>query len=80
MNWYLKRHVDRMFAGAQNVEIAPPIVVAPARPSLSAVSKTVAALQRAQRPLLLVGSQATLDAGNVQALADAVQQLSLIHI
>jgi thiamine pyrophosphate-dependent acetolactate synthase large subunit-like protein len=70
--WYLKRHVNRMFAGSG--EAPPPAVVKVAlpEPAHDAVGKAVAALERAERPLLLVGSQALAAAEHAPAVAAAV--------
>ncbi len=77
VKWWLKRHVNSIFAGSQQVSIAPPIIVPPRRPPAQAVGKAAEALSRAQRPLLLLGSQATLDAGGVHSLVGAVEKLAI---
>jgi thiamine pyrophosphate-dependent acetolactate synthase large subunit-like protein len=74
--WYLRRHLDRMFAGPvpDGSSIATPLVNDPPAHS---VARAADRLQRAERPVLLVGSQAVLDAPRVDAVADAVRQLGV---
>ena len=75
--WYLNRHVQRMFDGSHAA--APPQVrpvPAPRVPS-GALGAALARLQQAERPLLVIGSQAVVVAGEAQALADAVARLGV---
>ena len=75
LRWYLNRHVDRMFAA----DVAAPAPRAAAVPQAEASSlrRAAAALARAQRPLMVVGSQALLRAGAASAIADAVGRLGI---
>src|SRR3990172_6790071 len=54
--WYLSRHVERLFAGADRATpaLAPPH---PAEPAPSALRRTAELLAQSERPVLLVGSQ-----------------------
>ena len=71
--WYLKRHVDRVFGGhAREVPVA---VETPAHVPDAKVRDAAARISTAKRPLLLVGSQATL--GDAASTADAVQRLGI---
>jgi len=77
LRWALNRHAERMFAGS--AEAVPPAVQridVPAAPT-SAVRRAQAALARAERPLLVVGSQALVDAAQADALAAAVTTLGI---
>ncbi|MBL8327513.1 MAG: thiamine pyrophosphate-binding protein [Rubrivivax sp.] len=77
LRWYLGRHAQRLFAGSQAPWVEP---AAPARREAevsSALPAAVAALQRAQRPLMVVGSQALVDVPRVQALAEAISALGV---
>jgi len=77
LRWYLNRHARRMFAGGAAMS-APEVasVVAP-RATDSAIARAEDALARAQRPLLVIGSQAMLLADQVEAIAAAVTQLGI---
>lgn len=74
--WYLSRHLDRVFDRAD--EPTPPAVapVAPA-PRAGTVRRAAKALARADRPLLLVGSQTMLHAVSAAELRRAIEQLGL---
>lgn len=77
ISWYLNRHLNRLFAGAADAEL-PPVETAEAQQPSSAHLRTLAArVARANRPLLLVGSQALVDAATVPQLADAVNRLGI---
>ncbi|MCX7892248.1 MAG: thiamine pyrophosphate-binding protein [Burkholderiales bacterium] len=77
LRWYLNRHVERMFAGSsqpatpRRQEVAPPLA------SDSAVAAAAAALARAERPLMVIGSQAVTLAGEAARTAEAVARLGV---
>ncbi len=77
LRFYLNRHVEKMFAGSlENIE--PRVqAVAPPRASDSSVQTTLAALAKAERPLLVIGSQALTLASEAARLAEAVAQLGI---
>lgn len=75
VNVYLRWHVDRLFAGAERQQAGPAIVVAPSAPSPGQVRQAAERLRRAQRPVLIVGSQATLDAPHVAGVAAALARI-----
>ena len=70
---YLRWHVNRLFAGSQQPYLAPP---APSLvldlPAPAQVAAVVARLAQAQRPVILVGSQALLAPDQAAALAQAL--------
>ncbi|MFO1219208.1 MAG: thiamine pyrophosphate-binding protein [Burkholderiaceae bacterium] len=75
LRWYLNRHVRRMFAdaGRGGTPTAQPVDLP--RAADSAVAAAAAAFTRAERPLLVIGSQAVVRAEAVQPVAQAVQRL-----
>ncbi|MEK7410271.1 MAG: thiamine pyrophosphate-binding protein, partial [Actinomycetota bacterium] len=75
--WYLNRHVQRMFDGSQHTAAPVVRVVTPPRAPFGTVSRTLAALTSAERPLLVVGSQAVVLSSQADALADAVANLGI---
>jgi acetolactate synthase-1/2/3 large subunit len=77
LQWYLNRHVERLFAGADAIRAHAPRPVAPPLPSPVTVRRAAELLARAERPVLLVGSQALLDAARVPALVEAVATLGV---
>ncbi len=77
LRWYLGRHVRQMFGDSQEpTKPAVQEVVAP-RAGEAAVRAALAALAKSQRPLAVVGSQAVVDAGEVQRLAKAITRLGV---
>ena len=77
LRWYLNRHVQRMFDGSQHADTAPVRAVEPPRAPQGAVTRTLAALARAERPLAVIGSQAVVLAREADALAAAVARLGI---
>lgn len=77
IKFYLDRHVNHLFAGvdaAQNfsrVEVKPPL------PNANDVRAAASRLAEAERPVLLVGSQAVLEANAVARVASAIAQLGV---
>lgn len=77
LRFYLNRHVKKMFQGS--TEYAAPLVRAVAPPVAPAASlqAALAALAKAQRPLLVIGSQALVLSTEAQHLAQAVAKLGV---
>ena len=74
--WYLSRHLDRVFDRADERPAPALLPVAPS-PRSGPVRRAARALARADRPLLLVGSQAMLHATSAVDLRRAIEQLGL---
>jgi acetolactate synthase-1/2/3 large subunit len=77
LRWYLNRHARRMFEGSQEGTVAAPQAVDTPRAADSALQATRAALQKSERPLLVIGSQAVVRSADADALAAAVQTLGV---
>jgi acetolactate synthase-1/2/3 large subunit len=77
LKWYLKHHVNQLFAGARATAPSPRVSITPPRPRSIDLLKAAEKLQRAERPLLLVGSQAMLEAPEAQKVASAVERLGI---
>jgi len=76
--WYLERHLRATLGtGAIHDREAPPAPVKRLRPGARAVAKARALLDRAERPVLLVGSQAMEAPLEAAALAEAVGALGV---
>ena len=72
VNLYLRRHVDRLFADA-NLRGAGPAISIPAQiPDPVKVQKAGERLRQAERPVILVGSQATLMTDELDAVVAAL--------
>jgi len=77
LKFYLNRHVNQLFAGADSVQISSLRPIAPPLPNTADIHKAAQKLQRAERPLLLVGSQALLEAADAQQIVVAVERLEI---
>lgn len=77
LRFYLERHLDRLFGGVAETESRPPRVVLPNRPRAGDLRRVAERVRRAERPLLLVGSQAMLETEAVDRLAAAVETLGM---
>jgi len=73
--WYLDRHLERLFRGAGNHRPSP--AVTPTVPSIVETDTRRAAtyVARAERPVLMLGSQVMLPVDAVDELAQAVARL-----
>jgi acetolactate synthase-1/2/3 large subunit len=75
--WYVERHLARLFeersAGAPSVASAAAVP----EPDEARVRRAARLLSEAERPVLLIGSQAVVDAPRVEALAAAVRALGV---
>jgi len=77
LRWYLNRHASRMFDGAADSGTPAPVTVEPPRAPDAAVARAADALAKAQRPLLVIGSQSLLRAEHAQSIAAAVASLGI---
>ncbi len=78
LGWYLRRHLDRLFAGADREPgTASPGPGDALEPPQAAVRRAAALVAGSKRPVLMVGSQALLEAGETGELAAAVERLGM---
>ncbi|MGB6363108.1 MAG: thiamine pyrophosphate-binding protein, partial [Thermoanaerobaculia bacterium] len=77
LDWYLRRHLVRLFGDAERYTAGDPVRVETSPAPGSAVRRAVRLLSRSSRPVLMVGSQATLDTGAISDLAAAVERLGI---
>jgi acetolactate synthase-1/2/3 large subunit len=77
LRWYLNRHARRMFAGSLDA-VAPSVqTVYLPRANDAATRAAAAALARAERPLMVIGSQAVVRAEQADIVARAVAKLNM---
>jgi len=77
LRWYLGRHANRMFAGS-GVQYTPAGgSVGTPTAKAGAVARAAAALAGAKQPLIVLGSQAVVEAGGVEEVAAAVARLGV---
>ncbi len=77
LRWYVNRHLGRLFGGVEPAAATPPVPVATPEPDDARVRRAAVLLSRAERPVLLVGSQALLSPMEADALAGAVRALGV---
>jgi len=77
LRWYLNRHAERMFSGSKAAYAPTAHISTTPRASFVAVEQAVAALARAKKPLMILGSQTAVAASNVQQVAAAVHKLGI---
>lgn len=77
LRWYLQRHAARIFAGSTDVPAPAPRPVPVPLAATGALAAAAAALRKAERPLLVIGSQALVQAGQARQLAEAVARLGV---
>ncbi len=77
LRWYLNRHAEKMFEGSHKA-YSPRVrrVKPPLAPS-TAVTLAARALGDAERPLMVIGSQAVVESAEAGAIAAAVEKLGV---
>lgn len=74
---YLRRHLNRLFAGNTPPAAMTPVAVEVKMPAKSKVSAAAKALRKCERPVLLIGSQALHEVQSVVQIAGAVSDLGI---
>jgi acetolactate synthase-1/2/3 large subunit len=74
---YLNRHVNQLFADRDTIKFSSQIEVAPPKPEAAKIRQTAEKLQRAERPVLLAGSQALLEAAEAKRVAESLERLGI---
>ena len=77
LRWYLQRHASRLFAGGRGGVALQPREVALPTARDATVQRAAAALAAAERPLMVIGSQALAQATNAAHLAEAATRLGV---
>jgi len=77
LRFYLNRHVKKMFQGSQAYAAPQVQAVAAPRASDASLQAALAALAKAERPLMVIGSQALVLSDEAARLAEAVSKLGV---
>jgi len=77
VRWFLNRHLKKIFTGAAKAQAQEPPRHSRLEASRREVRRVAARLAQAERPLVLVGSQALLPVAEVDAIAEAVARLGV---
>src|SRR5512137_544756 len=75
LRFYLNQHAAKMFAGAAATSTPAVVRFEPPRADGGSITRAAEALARAERPLMVIGSQALLLADQATAIAEAVTRL-----
>lgn len=78
LRWYINFHAKNLFAGKDTVKFDTPVQT-PLYPkhSSSQINKAIAELKAAEKPVMLVGSGAMMNAQKANTLADAIGKLGI---
>lgn len=74
---YLKQHLFRQFLGVEELRATVPAAVDVPEPSGRDVDKVLAMIAKAERPVLVIGSQTLLQAREADRIAAAVEKLGM---
>ena len=74
---YLRRHINRLFRGAEGQQPGPAMVEPVPAPESARVLEIAQQLKAAKRPLLIAGSQAVCEPDRVVAVAEAIDRLGV---
>ncbi len=77
LRWYLERHARRLFERSDLPYAPQPRAVGVPEAGAGALARAADALARAEKPLVVVGSQAVVDAGAAGAVAAALARLGV---
>lgn len=77
MSLYFETHLRRVFGRAWDQRASEPPLIIPQLPTSGEVRQVAKALAGAERPLLIIGSQALIDAAQAEALQAAVLKLGI---
>ncbi|XP_076450796.1 2-hydroxyacyl-CoA lyase 2-like [Babylonia areolata] len=77
INWYLQNHLGNLFAGAWEPRDTSPLPVSVPRASDSQIQQCVKLVSKAKKPVILLGSQATLPPTPVDDLRAALEALGI---
>ena len=77
LRWYLNRHFTKMFTGGRNAYEAHGREVSAPTFSHASVVSAAAVVAKAERPVMVIGSQALAIAGEADRIAAAVSQLGI---
>lgn len=78
VNWYVRRHVDKLFACSdKSVEIAKKEGIKPFGVEKDNIEEVISHIKQSERPVLVIGSQATLRVEIVQELSKKLRTFGI---
>ena len=77
LRWYLNRHAERLFAGSGEPFVLHDVTEEQVSSQRAAVARAAEALARAERPLMVLGSQVVVRAREADSIAQAVERIGV---
>lgn len=77
VNWYLGKHLNNLFAGAWETQSFSPLPISIPQPTADQVQRCVEIISRFKKPVMLIGSQATLPPTPSDQLQKAILSLGI---
>ncbi|XP_034239839.1 2-hydroxyacyl-CoA lyase 2-like [Thrips palmi] len=77
LHWYMNNYVQNIFSGAWEKRPVSPLMPSIPLPTSEEIQRSVELLSRSKRPLLVIGSQATLPPVPSEELKQAVESLGI---
>lgn len=75
--WYINMYINRLFSGAWEPQDMSPLPVRQPMARAGEIQRCVSLLKKAKKPLILIGSQATLPPTNSEDLKAALEQMGI---
>lgn len=75
--WYIRRHLNHMFSGAEDTGTMKADTPVPANVSEGTLRRALDLICRAEKPLLIAGSGAVMIPGAVTGLSEAIRRLGI---
>ena len=75
LEWTMRRYLRRLFDGAREVEIPRPRVPSVVEPNDDVVREVAVRLGKAQRPVIVAGSQTVADPASATRVAEALERI-----
>ena len=75
INTYMNWHVNKLFAGKNNVHAGATIRIPPPAPDDHKTSQIARRLREAKHPLFIIGSQAVLDVDHIEEVIAAIERI-----
>ncbi len=77
LRWYLNRHAAKMFAGSGEAYLPIAVQSLPPEAAVGSIAQAAESLARAQRPLMILGSQTVVETDSAEDVAAAVRTLGI---
>ncbi|KAG1652761.1 Acetolactate synthase-like protein [Nymphon striatum] len=77
VQWYLDKHLENLFGGAFDKQDASPLPVDIPMPTDQQIDVTLSLLEKAKKPVIVVGSQATLPPSDAEETRKALESLGI---